>query len=29
MLAEAMGAEFQGTTEKDLANLLEKFSKYF
>ena len=29
MLAEATGAEFQGTTEEDLANLLEKFSKYF
>ena len=29
MLAEATGAEFQGTTEEDLANLLEEFSKYF
>jgi Ca-activated chloride channel family protein len=29
MLAEATGAEFQGTTEEDLANLLEQFSKYF
>ena len=29
MLAEATGAEFQGTTEDDLANFLEKFSKYF
>ena len=29
MLAEATGAEFQGTTEEDLANLLERFSKYF
>jgi len=29
MLAEATGAEFQGVTAKDLANVLEKFSKYF
>ena len=29
MLAEATGAEFQGTTEEDLANVLEEFSKYF
>jgi Ca-activated chloride channel family protein len=29
MLAEATGAEFQGTTEKDLAGVLETFSKYF
>ena len=29
MLAGATGAEFQGTTEDDLANVLEKFSKYF
>ena len=29
MLAEATGAEFQGVTEKDLAGVLEEFSKYF
>ena len=29
MLAEATGAEFQGATEKDLAQVLEEFSKYF
>ena len=29
MLAEATGAEFQGVTEADLANLLEEFSKFF
>ena len=29
MLAEATGAEFQGTTKKDLAGVLEAFSKYF
>ncbi len=29
MLAEASGAEFQGVTEKDLAKVLEEFSKYF
>ena len=29
MLAQATGAEFQGITEKDLAQLLEEFSKYF
>jgi Mg-chelatase subunit ChlD len=29
MLAQATGAEFQGVTEEDLANLLEEFSKYF
>ena len=29
MLAEASGAEFQGTTEKDLANVIEAFGKYF
>ncbi len=29
MLAEATGAEFQGTTQKDLAGVLEEFSKYF
>ena len=29
MLAEATGAEFQGVDEKDLANVLEEFSKYF
>ncbi len=29
MLAEATGAEFQGVTEKDLASVLEEFSKYF
>lgn len=29
MLAEATGAEFQGTTEKDLSGVLEAFSKYF
>ena len=29
ILAEATGAEFQGTTEEDLANVLAEFSKYF
>ena len=29
ILAEATGAEFQGVTEEDLANVLEEFSKYF
>ena len=29
MLAEATGAEFQGVTQEDLANLLEEFSGYF
>ena len=29
LLAEATGAEFQGVTEEDLANVLEEFSKYF
>ena len=29
MLAEATGAEFQGVKEKDLAGVLEEFSKYF
>ena len=29
MLAEATGAEFQGVTEEDLANLLEVISKWF
>jgi hypothetical protein len=29
MLAQASGAEFQGVTEEDLAQLLEEFSKYF
>ena len=29
MLAQATGAEFQGVTEKDLASVLEEFSKYF
>jgi Ca-activated chloride channel homolog len=29
MLAQATGAEFQGVTDKDLAKLLEEFSKYF
>jgi hypothetical protein len=29
ILSQATGAEFQGATEKDLANLLEQFSKYF
>src|SRR5262249_16787979 len=29
LLAEATGAEFQGATEKDLAAVLEQFSKYF
>ena len=29
MLAQATGAEFQGVTEKDLAQLLADFSKYF
>ena len=29
MLAEATGAEFQGVTEDDLANLLEEFTGYF
>ena len=29
ILAQATGAEFQGVTDKDLAQLLEEFSKYF
>jgi Ca-activated chloride channel family protein len=29
LFAEATGAEFQGATEKDLAEVLEEFSKYF
>jgi hypothetical protein len=29
LLAEATGAEFQGTAEGDLASVLEEFSKYF
>ena len=29
MLAQATGAEFQGATEKDLAQVLAEFSKYF
>ena len=29
ILAEATGAEFQGATGDDLANVLEEFSKYF
>ena len=29
ILSQATGAEFQGVTEQDLANLLEQFSKYF
>ena len=29
MLAEATGAEFQGVSEDDLANVLEEFSGYF
>ena len=29
ILAEATGAEFQGVAEKDLAAVLEEFSKYF
>ncbi len=29
MLAQATGAEFQGVTEDDLAQVLEEFSKYF
>ncbi len=29
ILSQATGAEFQGVTEEDLANLLEQFSKYF
>jgi Ca-activated chloride channel family protein len=29
ILAEATGAEFQGVSEEDLANVLEEFSKYF
>ena len=29
LLAEATSAEFQGVTEKDLARVLEEFSKYF
>ncbi len=29
ILAQATGAEFQGVTEDDLANVLEEFSKYF
>ena len=29
LLAEASGAEYVGTTEEDLANVIEKFGKYF
>ena len=29
VLAEATGAEFQGVTEADLANVLAEFGKYF
>jgi Ca-activated chloride channel homolog len=29
IMAQATGAEFQGVTDKDLAKLLEEFSKYF
>jgi Ca-activated chloride channel family protein len=29
ILSQGTGAEFQGVAEKDLANLLEQFSKYF
>lgn len=29
ILSQATGAEFQGVTEEDLANILEQFSKYF
>jgi Ca-activated chloride channel homolog len=29
IISQATGAEFQGVAEKDLANLLEQFSKYF
>jgi Ca-activated chloride channel homolog len=29
ILAQATGAEFQGVAEKDLAKLIEEFSKYF
>ncbi|MFC1947869.1 VWA domain-containing protein, partial [Chloroflexota bacterium] len=29
MLSEATGAEYQGVTEDDLANVLKEFSKYF
>ena len=29
ILSMATGAEFQGATEKDLAKVLELFSKYF
>ena len=29
LLAEATGAEYQGVTEEDLANVLEEFSRYF
>jgi hypothetical protein len=29
VLSEASGAEFLGVTEKDLAQVLEEFSKYF
>jgi Ca-activated chloride channel family protein len=29
LLSEATGAEYQGVTEEDLANVLEEFSKYF
>ena len=29
LLAEATGAEFQGVAEKDLAEVLEEYSKYF
>jgi hypothetical protein len=29
ILAQATGAEFQGTSEKDLAQVIAAFSKYF
>ena len=29
LLSGATGAEYQGVTEEDLANVLEQFSKYF
>ena len=29
LLAEATGAEYQGVTEEDLANVLEEFGRYF
>ena len=29
LLSEATGAEYQGVTEEDLANVLEEFSRYF